>query len=114
MKPLLVSFNGEMLCFVHVLLNALDMNARGMEPGIIFEGASVKLVPQLVKEDCPFNELYNRAKQEGLILGACKACSNKMKVLGAVKSSGLPLLDGMTGHPSLGEYMEQGYTVMTF
>lgn len=114
MQPLLVAFKGDMLCFVHVLLNAIDMNARGLEPAIIFEGESVKLVPELEKDDCPFNELYRRAREEKLILGACKACSNKMGVIGKIKASGLPLLDGMTGHPPLGEYMVQGYTVVTF
>jgi hypothetical protein len=38
-------FNGDPMCFIHVLLNALGMKAKGSEEKIIIEGASVKLVP---------------------------------------------------------------------
>jgi len=35
------------MCFIHVLLNALDMQAKGYAPKIIIEGAAVKLIPEL-------------------------------------------------------------------
>ncbi len=41
----LFAFNGEPMCFLHVLLNALDMKARGFGVKLVLEGASVKLVP---------------------------------------------------------------------
>lgn len=43
---ILFSFNGELMCFVHVMLNALDMKRAGMNPRIVFEGATTKLVPE--------------------------------------------------------------------
>ena len=110
----LYAFNGELMCFVHVLLNALDMKAKGKEAIIVFEGASVKLVPELEKPDTPFSNLYFKAKEAGLIEGACKACSAKMGVLDAVKEAGLTLLDDMSGHPSMAAYMDKGYTILTF
>lgn len=113
-KVLLCAFNGELMCFVHVLLNGLDMNEKGMEGKIIFEGASVKLIPELEKSSNPFHSLYKQAQEKGLLLGACMACSAKLGVLEAVQNAGLPLLDGMKGHPALSEYMEQGYTIQTF
>lgn len=113
-KNALVVFNGELLCFVHVLLNALDMQERGQEATIIFEGQSVKLVAELEKADNAFHQLYGKALQAGLIRGACKACSAKLGALEAVQAAGLPLLEGMSGHPSLGALQEQGYTVVTF
>ncbi len=110
----LYAFNGEMMCFVHVLLNALDMKERGSEVIIVFEGASVKLVPELESGKSPFSNLYFKAKEAGLIDGACKACSSKMGVLEAVEKSGLTLLDDMSGHPSIANYMVRGFTVLTF
>ncbi|WFS61960.1 DsrE family protein [Pseudodesulfovibrio thermohalotolerans] len=110
----LYAFNGELMCFVHVLLNALDMKDRGKEAIIVFEGAAVKLVPELEKPENPFHQLYQRAREAGLVAGACKACSSKLGVLDAVKASGLPLLDDMSGHPSMAAYMDKGYTVLTF
>ena len=44
-KFVLFVFNGDPMCFIHVLLNALDMKAKEHEAKIIIEGASVKLIP---------------------------------------------------------------------
>ena len=61
-KVALFAFNGELMCFIHVLLNALDMNERGHEVKIVIEGASTKLVPEMAKEDNPMHRLYDKAK----------------------------------------------------
>ncbi|GAB7022487.1 DsrE family protein [Salidesulfovibrio brasiliensis] len=113
-KVALFAFNGELMCFVHVLLNALDMKENGMDPTIVFEGASVKLVEQLANESNPFHGLYTQAKEQELIEGACKACSAKLGAVEAVQAEGLPLLDGVKGHPAMREYMEKGYQILTF
>lgn len=113
-KVALFAFNGEPMCFMHVLLNALDMNERGYEVKIVIEGSATKLVPELNKEDNPMHRLYEKAKGLDLIDGACKACSNKMGTLEAAKAQGLRLLDEMTGHPSIARYKEEGFEVITF
>jgi hypothetical protein len=110
----LYAFNGELMCFVHVLLNALDMKDKGKEAIIVFEGMAVTLVPALEKPDNPFHALYQKTKTAGLIAGACEACSSKLGVLDAVKAANLPLLDDMSGHPSMAAYMAKGYTILTF
>ena len=113
-KVILAAFQGEAMCFVHVLLNALDMQARGMEARIIVEGLAVKLPPELAKPDHIFHDLYRRTKEAGLIEGVCQACATKMGTLEAIKAEGLPLLADMSGHPSLGRYLAAGYTILTF
>ncbi len=110
----LFSFNSEQMCFVHVLLNALDLDAKGKTVKIVIEGSSVKLVPQLEQETNPFHAMYLEAREKNLIAGVCKACSSKMGVLSEVKDSGLPLLDDMSGHPSMESFIQQGYTIITF
>lgn len=107
-------FNGDPMCFIHVLLNALDMNDRGYEVKIVIEGSATKLVPELAKEDNPMHRLYEKTKGLDLIDGVCKACSNKMGTLEAVKAQGLRLLDEMTGHPSMARYREEGFEIITF
>ncbi len=113
-KIALFAYNGETLCFVHVLLNALDMHSRGWEARIVVEGKVTRSIPELAREGEPFHDLYERAKMLGLIAGACKACSAKMGVLKEVQAAGVPLLDDMQGHPSVARFLEQGYEVMTF
>ena len=113
-KVALVAFQGEAMCFVHVLLNALDMQQRGMTVKIIIEGKAVTLPSELNKPDHTFHDLYAKTKKAGLIEGVCKACSAKMGSLAEIQAQGLPLLDDMNGHPSLGRYLAEGYTLITF
>lgn len=113
-KVVLFAFNGDMMCFIHVLLNALDTADRGYEVKIVIEGAATKLVPELSKADNPMFKLFKKTRDLGLVEGVCKACSNKMGVLDAVKAEGLTLLGDMSGHPSMGKYIDEGYEVITF
>lgn len=113
-KFALFVFNGDPSCFVHVLLNALDLDRRGHEARIVIEGAATALVPDLAREGAPLNPLYRKAREKNLIQGTCKACSAKSKVLEAAEAEGLALLEEMSGHPSMGGYMEDGYKVITF
>jgi hypothetical protein len=113
-KIALFAFNGDPLCFIHVLLNALDLKERGFDPRLIIEGAATKLIPEISRQDSPLFSLYNKVKEQDLIEGACKACSNKMGVLEQVKSEDIKLLGEMTGHPSMGRFLGQGYEIITF
>jgi hypothetical protein len=38
------AFNDNLMCFQHILLNALDLDKKGNEVKIIFEGESVFMV----------------------------------------------------------------------
>ena len=110
----LFAFNGEFMCFIHVLLNALDMHEKGHDVKIVIEGSATKLIPELAEEGNPMLRMYEKAKGLDLIDGVCKACSNKMGTLEAAQAQGLRLLDEMSGHPSMGRYMEEGYEVIAF
>ena len=107
-------FNGDPMCFIHVLLNALHMKEKGYEGKVVIEGAATKLIPDLIKQDNPLNKLWEQAISAGLIDGACKACSNKMGTLEAAKKQGLRLLDEMTGHPSMARYRDEGFEIVSF
>ena len=102
------------MCFVHVLLNALDMHAKGYEAIIIIEGSATKLIPELEKTENPLHQLWQKAKDQKLIEGICKACANKMQTLSAATELGMPLLDDMAGHPGMAKYRDAGYEIITF
>ncbi|MDO5023022.1 MAG: hypothetical protein Q4E07_06800 [Eubacteriales bacterium] len=108
-KVLFYAMRDEQMCFVHVLLNALDLHESGHEIKIIFEGKSVKLPAVFVKEN---NALYQKATENGLIAGACLACSKMMGVLEENKALGLTLLDDMKGHAGMKNYLENGFEVI--
>jgi hypothetical protein len=113
-KIVLFVFNGDPMCFIHVLLNALDMQDKGYESKIVIEGAATKLIPELEKKGNPLNALWEKVKSFKLVDGVCKACANKMGTLEASKNQGLQLLDDMSGHPSMARYRDSGYEIVTF
>lgn len=113
-KIALFVFNGDPMCFIHVLLNALDMHAKGYEAAVVVEGTATKLIPGLAQADSPLHGLWEKAKAAGLVAGVCKACAGKMGTLDAAKAQGLNLLDDMNGHPSMSGYIQDGFEVISF
>jgi hypothetical protein len=113
-KIALFAFNGDPMCFIHVLLNALDFSAKDYEVKLVIEGSATKLIPELDEENHPLHNLYKKVKEQVLLAGACKACSQKMGTLQAAKNQGLHILEDMSGHPSIESFIEQGYKIITF
>jgi len=113
-KIVLFAFNGEPMCFIHVLLNAINMKTNGYEVKVVIEGAATKLITQLAEEGNPLMVFYRNAREQGLIDGACRACANKMGTLEDAEAQGLRLLDDMSGHPGMARYINSGYEVITF
>ena len=113
-KSALFVFNGDPMCFVHVLLNALDMHARGEEARIIVEGAATRLLPDLDQKANPLHGLWEKAKSAGLVAGACRACCTKMQTMESARAQNLTLLEDMSGHPGMAHFREQGFEIITF
>jgi hypothetical protein len=113
-KIVLFAFNGDFMCFIHVLHNALDMKEKGHEVKIVIEGSATKLIPRLKKKGNPMHALYQKTKDAGLIDGVCRACSNIMETLEEAREEGIKLLDDMNGHPGIAGYIAKGFDVITF
>lgn len=112
-KVLLVAFKGEQMCFMHVLLNGLNMKEKGLDVKIIVEGTATKQVEVLADPKEPLAGLYNKVKEAGLIEGVCKACATKTGAIAAAESQELTLLSDMSGHPGLAKYILEGYSIIT-
>ena len=103
------------MCFVHVVLNALDLHEKGNEVQVVIEGSATALVPKLAADDSlPAAPLYAKCRELGLIAGVCQACAHKTGSLDAAKEQGLALLADMKGHPSMAGFLDRGYQVYTF
>lgn len=113
-KIALVAFNGEPMCFVHVLLNALDMHAQGYDVKVVIEGSATKTAVTLDDPSARFSNVYREVREKGLIDCVCKACAAQMGALPGIEAQGLPLCAEMKGHPSLARYIDAGYTIITF
>jgi hypothetical protein len=113
-KTVLFAFRGDPMCFIHVLLNGIDLYERGQEGLIVIEGEAVNLVSEMSQPGHFLFTLYQKAKDLGLFHGACKACATKLKAAEAIEKAGIPLIGEMSGHPSMGEFLSKGYDVITF
>ena len=113
-KYALFAFNGETMCFVHALLNALDMNEKGYAVRLIIEGTATKQVRELEDPDKPFAGLLRSVREKRLLEGVCKACAAKTGSIDSARSQGIPLLDDMAGHPGFSRYMDEGFQIITF
>lgn len=113
-KIVLFVFNGDPMCFIHVLLNAIDMKEKVIDVKIVIEGSAVKLIPEVAKKENPQNKLWEKVKEAGLVAGVCKACSQKLGTLKDAEAQKLRLLNDMSGHPSISKYMDDGCEVITF
>lgn len=113
-KIALFVFRDDPMCFVHVLLNTLNMHERGHDIRIIMEGEATKLLPGLENEGTAFAKMWKQVKEKNLVEGVCKACSTQMGTLSSAQNQGLPLLDDMSGHPSFAGFIAQGCEILVF
>lgn len=112
-KVAIFAFNGEPMCFVHALLNTLDMQEKGYDVKLIIEGSATRLVKHFTNPDVPFAGVYAKVKDAGLINCVCRACAAKMDSLEEAEAQQLSLCREMSGHPSMASYLEQGYQIIT-
>ncbi|MCW9708774.1 DsrE family protein [Fodinibius salsisoli] len=97
---------------VNALELAKELTEHNDEVKIIFDGAGTKWIPKLEDSEHDAHPLYNAVKEN--IHGACRFCSKAFGVFKEVKSSGVTLLDEYEQHPSLRNYITNGYQIVTF
>lgn len=110
----LFAYRQEPGCFVHVLLNGLDLHDKGHDVKIVIEGPATTLLPEMEKQEPPLPALFKKATDLGLVDGYCLACATKLGVKEGAAASDLEALSDMSGHPSVARYVSQGYTVINF
>ncbi len=110
-KYLIYAMQGEKMCFLHALMNARQLKAKGHEVRIVLEGAACKQIQVLEGEK---NSLYLGLKEDKTIAGVCLACSKVLGVYDANVASGIPMLNDMMGHAGIAPYAEEGYETLLF
>lgn len=113
-KFALFAFNGEMMCFVHVLFNAIDMKNKDYDVKIIIEGSATKLLRDFENTSVPFYNLYKECIDKNILDCVCRACSQKMGTFKIAEKNNLPICNEMSGHPSMEKYINDGYEIITF
>ncbi|MEX0647489.1 MAG: hypothetical protein WEA56_10120 [Balneolaceae bacterium] len=91
---------------------AKELQEHQDEVAIIFDGAGTRWIPELEDENHKAHELYLAVKDK--IAGACKFCAKSFGVINEVRKTEIPLLDDHDQHPSLRNYIVDGYQIVTF
>lgn len=113
-KIALIAYSGELVCFSHVMLYALDYFQKGYHVEVVIEGAATRLITDLAQPGMPFSDLYQKLRAHDLIGCICKACSIKMRTYDEACEQGLSFGSELQGHPSLERFTREGYEVLTF
>lgn len=112
-KVAVVAMTGEMACFMHLMLNGLDMVERGFDVKIIIEGKATGLIKDFAGSEKSYDTMYAKIREADIIDCVCRACAKTTGALEAADEQGLPICDEMSGHPSLARYIETGYQIIT-
>ncbi len=76
-KVVLFAFYGEVKCFIHVLLNGMDIKTRGYNVKVVIEGAATKLIPEMSAEGSPLFGLFQHVMAASLMMRAAPVQLNK-------------------------------------
>lgn len=110
-KIVFFAFQGEKMCFSHILFNAIDLHEKSINCRIVIEGKATALVKELMQEE---NPLFAKVLKLNLIDSVCKACANQMGVLEYIeKETDLTLNGDLLGHPPMAPYIEEGFEIIT-
>jgi hypothetical protein len=97
---------------VNALEFAKELQDHEDDVKIVFDGAGTTWVPELAGEEHDAHALYEAVKEN--IHGACKFCSKAFGVINEVSKTDVDLLDDYDDHPSLRNFITEGYQVVTF
>ncbi|NLY21172.1 MAG: cytoplasmic protein [Tissierellia bacterium] len=110
-KIVFFAFQGEPMCFTHLLFNAVDLHKKGHDVKIVIEGKATALIEKNIESNNPH---FMEAKELGLIDSVCKACANQMGALDYIKNNTDLVLNGdLVGHPPMEPYVREGYEIIT-
>lgn len=101
----------------NALTTAYDLKERKQEVKVLFQGTGTRWVAEIANPKHLLHGLYLAVSDK--IEGACGGCSDVFGATAQVKEAGLPLLrnlkvPGTEGVTSLGEYVRDGYSIVSF
>mgnify|MGYP000147404341 CR=1 FL=1 len=97
---------------VNALELAKELQDNNDEVKIVFDGGGTEWIPALEDEEHDVHPLYAAVKDN--IHGACRFCAKAFGVFKEIKKTDIELLDEYDQHPSLRNFIVDGYQIITF
>ena len=117
-KLLFILFSADACRRNHAFMYALDLTQHGPSVRVILEGEATQC---LRARQGRFAELFEQARDLGLIVGACRTASSgcstgdpQRDVTQLAALEGIELLDSLGGHAGVERYVKDGYEIVTF
>lgn len=98
---------------VHGFWYADDLRARHHAAEVVFDGAGTQGLASLLEPGHKYGGLVTKALETGVLKGACAYCAAAFQVKEALDKAGIPVIDNPTHHPDVGQYVDEGYEVLT-
>ena len=101
----------------NALTTAYDLKERKQDVRVLFQGTGTRWVAEIANPTHLLHGLYQAVQDK--IEGVCGGCADVFGATEGVKEIGLPLLrnlkvPGTDGVTSLGQFIKDGYTIVTF
>lgn len=104
--------HGDLGRAVNALEVASEFKEAGDDVAIVFDGAGTKWVPTFEDPAHQRHELWMRVKDR--VDGACAFCARAFGARKGIEDAGVKLLTDHNDHPSLRNYVERGFQIITF
>ncbi len=92
----------------HTLLFANELKEKGDEVKIILEGEGVLWAKDLLNEDHPLKNHFEKLKDDFVV---CEACASMFNIKNEIEGK-LKLENDLFGHISLKKYLDDGYQII--
>lgn len=98
---------------VHSFWYADQLRARNHGAEVVFDGAGTQGLASLLEPGHKYGHLVTKALETGVLKGACPYCARAYQVKEALDRASIPFLDSATEHPDIGQFVDEGYEVIT-
>ncbi|MDX6770178.1 MAG: cytoplasmic protein [Elusimicrobiota bacterium] len=96
----------------HALLYCKDFLERGVGAKLVFDGAGVEWVPELMQPEHKLHPLFKEIQAKGSIDAVCDHCSGVVGAKDLARKAGVPVHGDFHGHPSIAKYAAEGYRII--
>ena len=107
-----IESHGDLGRLVNALVAVKELKEAGDPVSLVFDGAGTRWPGELVKTDHPAHPLFQAVRDK--VTGACRFCAGAFGVEEEIGRLGVALLDQFDQHPSIRNYLIDGYRVITF
>jgi len=103
---------GDMSRAYRGLKTALEFVQAGDDVAVVFDGSGVETLAAISDTGNKLNGILQEIKSN--VDGACSFCATSHKVSEAIAAAGYNLLTDFQGEASVRNYVNDGYTILSF